>query len=57
MAKGKVKNHRKIKYESANTKIATVSASGKIKAKKKGTTYVYAYAQNGVFKKIKVKVK
>ena len=57
MTKGKVKNHRKIKYESANTKIATVSASGKIKAKKKGTTYVYAYAQNGVFKKIKVKVK
>ena len=57
MTKGKVKNHRKIKYESANTKIATVSASGKIKAKKKGTTYIYAYAQNGVFKKIKVKVK
>ena len=43
--KGRVKNHRKIKFESANTKIATVNAKGKIKAKKKGTTYVYAYAQ------------
>ena len=55
--KGTVKNHRKIKFESANTKIATVNAKGKIKAKKKGTTYVYAYAQNGVFKRIKIKVK
>ena len=45
--KGTVKNHRKIKFESANTKIATVNAKGKIKAKKKGTTYVYAYAQQG----------
>ena len=27
------------------------------KAKKKGTCYIYAYAQNGVFKKIKVTVK
>ena len=55
--KGKVKNHRKIKFESANAKIATVNSKGKIKGKKKGTTYVYAYAQNGVFAKIKVKVK
>ena len=28
-----------------------------IKAKNKGTCYIYAYAQNGVFKKIKVTVK
>ena len=55
--KGKVKNHRKIMFESADTKIATVNSKGKIKAKKKGTTYIYAYAQNGVFAKIKVKVK
>ena len=27
------------------------------KARKKGTCYVYAYAQNGVYKKIKVVVK
>ena len=55
--KAKVKNHRKIKYESSNTKIATVTSKGKIKAKKKGTCYIYAYAQNGVYKRIKIKVK
>ena len=53
----KVKDHRKVKYESTKTKIATVSSSGKIKAKKKGTCYIYAYAQNGVYKKAKVTVK
>lgn len=53
----KIKNHRKLKYESSNTKIATVSGSGKIKAKKKGTCYIYAYAQNGVYKRVKVTVK
>ena len=53
----KVDRHRGIKYESSNKKIATVSSKGVIKAKKKGTCYVYAYAQNGVFKKIKVSVK
>ena len=54
----KVKIHiAKFRYESTNTKIATVSKKGKIKAKKKGTCYVYIYAQNGYYKKIKVKVK
>ncbi len=53
----KVKNHRKIAYESSNIAVATVSKTGKIKAVKKGTCYVYAYAQNGVSAKIKVKVK
>ncbi len=53
----KVKQHRKISYESSDTKIAKVSKSGKITAKKKGVCYVYAYAQSGAFKKIKVKVK
>ena len=53
-AKLKVKSHRKLKYESSNTKIATVSSKGLIKAKKKGTCYVYVYAQNGMAKKIKV---
>ena len=53
----KVSIHRVIKYESTNTKIATVNAKGKITAKKKGVCYVYAYAQNGLAKKIKVTVK
>ena len=52
----KLKKHRKVKYESANNKIATVTSKGKIKGIKKGTCYIYAYAQNGVAKKIKVTV-
>ena len=56
-SKLKVKTHRKVAYESSNPKIATVSGKGIVKAKKKGTCYIYAYAQNGVFKKIKVVVK
>ena len=52
-----MKKHRSVRYESTNTKIATVSKAGVVKAKKKGTCYIYAYAQNGVSKKIKVTVK
>ena len=52
-----VKKHRTLKYESSNKKIATVSSKGVIKGKKKGTCYVYVYAQNGVFARIKVTVK
>ena len=55
--KKKVNDHRKIQYESSNTKVATVSSSGKIKAKKKGKAVIYAYAQNGIFKKITFNVK
>ena len=53
----KVKKHVGVRYESTNTKIATVSAKGVVKGNSKGTCYVYAYAQNGVSKKIKVTVK
>ena len=53
----KVKRHRKIAYETSNKKIATVSSKGVIKGKKRGTCYVYAYTQNGVFAKVKVMVK
>ena len=53
----KVKKHVAIRYESTDVNIATVSKKGVVKAKNKGTCYVYAYAQNGVFKAIKVVVK
>ena len=53
----KVHRHRKVAYESTNPKIATVSAKGVVKGVAKGKCYVYAYAQNGVFKKVKVTVK
>ena len=53
----KVKRHRKVAFESSNTRIATVSNKGKIKAKAKGTCYIYAYAQNGIMKRIKITVR
>lgn len=45
-----------IRYESTNKKVATVNSKGKIIAKAKGICYVYVYAQNGVYKRIKVTV-
>ena len=53
----KARKHVKIRYESTNTNIATVSKKGVVNAKAKGTCYIYAYAQNGVFKKIRIRVK
>ncbi|MCR5543032.1 MAG: Ig-like domain-containing protein, partial [Eubacterium sp.] len=53
----RVQNHRKVKYESSNTSVATVNKKGKIKAVGRGTAYVYAYAQDGVMAKVKVTVK
>ena len=53
----KVSIHAKTRYESTNKKIATVNKAGKVKAVKKGSCYIYAYAQNGLYKKIKVTVK
>ena len=52
-----VKQHAAIKYESSNSKVASVTSKGVIKAKSKGTCYIYVYAQNGVYKRIKVTVK
>lgn len=50
-------NHRGICYESSNKKVATVSKTGVIQAKGKGTCKVWVYAQNGVYKTITVTVK
>ena len=53
----KVKKHVAPRYESSNTKIATVNAKGVIKAKKKGSCKIYVYAQNGILKQVSVTVK
>lgn len=54
----KFKTHiAKFRYESSNPKVATVSKKGVVTGKKKGTAYIYVYAQNGVYKKVKVTVK
>lgn len=55
--KTKVKKHVSLRYESSNTNVATVTKSGVVKAGKKGSCYIYAYAQNGVCKRIRVAVK
>ena len=59
MAKNKkLKVHcEKVRWISTNSKIATVSQGGRIKGKKKGKCYVYALAQNGARKKLKITVK
>ncbi|MBR3164765.1 MAG: Ig-like domain-containing protein [Lachnospiraceae bacterium] len=54
--KRKIKNWRKLRYESSDPATAAVSGKGVIKGIKAGSCYVYAYAQNGVFKKIKITV-
>ena len=53
----KIKKLAAMRYESSNTAVATVSKKGVVKAMGKGRCYVYAYAQNGVAKKVKVVVK
>ena len=59
MVKGSlpVSVHCEIRYESSNPKIAKVNEkTGEISGNRKGACYVYAYAQNGLYKKVKVKV-
>ncbi len=46
-----------ITYKSSNTKVATVSETGKIKAKKKGTTTITVKTANGKKATVKVTVK
>ncbi len=53
----KLNHHRRTAYESSNDKVATVSKKGVVKAKKKGTCYIYVYAQNGIYKRVRIKVK
>ncbi len=54
----KLKNYTKaFRYETSNSKVATVSAKGKIKARRKGKCTIYVYTQNGLSKSIRVTVK
>lgn len=45
-----------LRYESSNKKLATVNSNGIIKAVAKGSCYIYAYTQNGVYTRIKITV-
>ena len=53
----KVKKYVGIRYESSNEKIAAVTSKGVIRANKKGKCTIYAYAQNGAVKAVKVTCK
>ena len=48
---------KEFRYASSNKKVATVSKTGKITAKGKGTATIYVYSRNGYAKKVKVTVK
>ena len=61
---GKVKGNMKMqmhispgRFESSNTKIATVDKKGNVKGIKKGTAIIYVVTQNGIFKTVKITVK
>lgn len=47
----------KFRYESEDTSVAKVNKKGTITGVKKGTTTIYVFTQNCLYKKIKVKVK
>ncbi len=51
------KHTKKFRYKTTNKKVATVTASGKIKAVGKGKCKVYVYARNGRSKAVTVVVK
>lgn len=56
--KKKVLKHvEALRYYTGNKKVATVSKNGRITAKGKGTCTVYVIANNGVARRIKVRVK
>ena len=57
--KGVLKTHiAKFRYESSNPQVATVTKKGKVKGIRKGKScYIYIYAQNGMYKRVKVTVK
>ena len=52
-----VKKKTPVKFKSSKKKVATVSSKGKIKAKKKGTTYITVYCKKKTSKKKKIKIR
>lgn len=50
------RHEAKLRYMSSNKKVATVSRSGRITARGKGSCVIYVYAANGVSRKVRVTV-
>ena len=55
--KKKVWRHVGMRYESSNNKVAKVNRTGTITAIGKGTCNIYAYTQNGIYKRAEITVK
>ena len=47
----------RLRFKTLNKKVATVSKTGVIKARSKGTCFIYVFAHDGVSKRIKVTVR
>ena len=54
--KKKLKTYRKLAYESADPAVASVAADGTITAVGEGSTTIYVYAQDGLYKAVTVTV-
>ena len=52
-----VKHMRSLTYTTSDKKVATVTSKGVIKAKGKGSCYIYITARSGVYTRVKVTVK
>ena len=52
-----VKHMKSLSYTTSDKKVATVTKKGVIKAKGKGSCYIYITANSGVYTKVKVTVK
>ena len=48
---------RSVRFVTDNPSVAKVSKSGKIKGISKGTCYIYCFANNGIYKKVRITVK
>ena len=56
--KKRMVNHAaKLRYRTSNSKVATVSKKGVVKAVKAGKCYLYVYANNGMYKRVTIMVK
>ncbi len=54
--KTKIKRHRPIYFESSDSRVVRVTKKGMLQAVKKGKCKIYVYAQNGVYRVVKVVV-
>ena len=54
---GKVKQYRKLQYETSDARVATINQKGVIQAVGKGSCSIYVFAQNGVSLCLKITVK